>query len=562
MVWHRTAAASVLVCVLAGIFLPLLAVADTTAAPVSSEPGTQQVDVGRRMYSDGVLPSGQPITGIVQGDIPLTSDVVVCRQCHRRSGMGAPEGQNFARPLVGEILYNPLRLPTSKPPLAPELRPAYTDATLKRAIRDGIGPDGNPLGPLMPRYPLSDEKLDALVAYLKTLSIEPDPGVTERDIHFATIVDDSVDAETQKAFLDVFETYFAQKNSETRHETQRAEHAPWHKAWALEAYRKWVLHVWELKGPPASWPEQLQALYGQQPVFAVLSGLVDGSWQPIHRFCERSSLPCLFPVTDLPVIDEDDFYSIYFTKGMTLEADAIAEHLAVDSQLAAPVVQVFRRGDPRGEAAAAALRSRVEGKGVELRDLVLDGPGAAPEGFWPSALATASGGTAVLWVQPDDLGDALAEPLNSGPKRIYLSTTFYGVERGTIASGSLSRVFLVHPQDLPSGLRVRLARSTGWLKARRIYDPRAQKAQANAVFALRVAGEAVKKIQGYYLRDYMIERIEHMLDNSLFTSVYPSVTLAPGQRFVSKGTYIAQFAEQDGGKLTAVTPWVIPGFNE
>jgi hypothetical protein len=128
----------------------------------------------------------------------------------------------------------------------------------------------------------------------------------------------------------------------------------------------------------------------------------------------------------------------------------------------------------------------------------------------------------------------LAAPLDPGPQRVYLSTTLYGVERGRIAAEALGRVFLVHPQDLPSALGVRLARSTGWLKAKRIYQPNALQVQGNAVFALRVVGEAVRTIRGYYLRDYLIERIEHMLDNALFTSVYPTVTLAPGQRFISK----------------------------
>jgi hypothetical protein len=141
----------------------------------------------------------------------------------------------------------------------------------------------------MPRYPLSDGDLDTLIAYLKTLSSDPDPGVTERDIHFATIVDEAVDAGARKAFLDVFESYFTQKNTETRHETHRAEHAPWHEAWTMATYRKWVLHVWELKGPSSTWADQLQALYDRQPVFAVLSGVAKGGWQPIHDLCERSA---------------------------------------------------------------------------------------------------------------------------------------------------------------------------------------------------------------------------------------------------------------------------------
>ena len=89
------------------------------------------------------------------------------------------------------------------------------------------------------------------------------------------------------------------------------------------------------KGPAASWPAQLQAQYAQQPVFAVLSGMAPGSWQPIHDFCEQNQVPCLFPVTDLPVVDEQSFYTVYLSQGMTLEADAIARHLFDDGPLVA-----------------------------------------------------------------------------------------------------------------------------------------------------------------------------------------------------------------------------------
>ncbi len=512
------------------------------------------------MYLDGVLPEAHSMLAIVQGDVALTGEQVVCGRCHRRSGLGSTEGHDVVPAVIGDILYNPLRLPTRKPPLAPELRPAYTDDTLKRAIREGIGANGKPLGPLMPRYQLSDGQLDALLAFLKTLNVEPAPGVTDREIHFATIVDASVAPGTRKAFLDVFATFFDQKNRGTRHETNRAEHAPWHEAWNMQSYRKWVLHIWELDGPPESWRRQLQAHYDEQPVFAVISGVGDGIWQPVHAFCEQSKVPCLFPITDLPVIDERYFYTVYFSRGMALEADAVADHLAVGGRPEAPVVQVYRAGDPRSESAAAALRSRLSGQGGRITDIVLGTPEAVADDFWPSVLARAEGGAAVLWVDAEDLGGALAAEVGLRPERVYLSSTLYGIEPGRIAPEALGRIYVVHAREMPAGMRVLLARSTGWLKANGIYAPGAPEVQSNAFFALKIAGEAVQAMRQFYVRDYLLERIEHMMDNALYTSVFPRLTLAPGQRFVSKGAYIAQFAAQEGGNLTAVTPWRIPAF--
>lgn len=520
----------------------------------------ERVEAGRRIYREGILPSGELISGMVQGDISLTGGQVVCAACHRRSGIGSSEGQEVVPPVTGDLLYQPLRLPTSKPPLAPMQRPAYSDETLKLAIRGGIGSGGEVFSPFMPRYALSDEDLDSVIAYLKSLNTDPDPGVGDREMHFATIVADSVDPAIRKAFLDVFEVFIAQKNSETRHETSRAEHAPWHKQWLYAPYRKWVLHVWELKGPPDSWPAQLQTQYEQQPVFAVFSGMAPGRWQPVHDFCEQNRVPCLFPVTDLPVLDERGFYTVYLSQGMTLEADAIARHLFDDGLLELPVVQVYRAGDQRGESAAAQLRHRLEQDGERVADLRVTDAEVLTEDFWRSALAESGTGTIVLWLQPSELAalwnlDALAHP-----KRLYLSTTLYGVDPAQIPSTTRDRMYLVHPYEVPSKLPRLLLRSTGWLKAKGIYAPDAQLAQAHAFFTLKTAGSAVVGIRGFFVRDYLIERIEHLVDRASYTGVYPRISLAPGQRFVSRAAYITRFPPQgaDALDLTTVTDWAVP----
>ena len=67
-------------------------------------------------------------------------------------------------------------------------RPAYTDQTLARAMRDGIDPTGRAFEPAMPRFDLDDHHMAALIAYLMTLQAEPSEGVTVDEIQFATVV--------------------------------------------------------------------------------------------------------------------------------------------------------------------------------------------------------------------------------------------------------------------------------------------------------------------------------------------------------------------------------------
>jgi len=554
--------------VLPGAALLALLSVPAGAPPAQDAGGVQtaatdqrRVEAGRRIYREGVLPSGELISGRVQGDISVTGDQVVCGACHRRSGIGSTEGQEVVPPVTGDLLYQPLRLPTSKPPLAPIQRPAYTDETLMLAIRAGVGAGGEVLSPLMPRYALSHEDMESLIAYLKTLDTDPDPGVTDREIHFATIVAESVDPGLRKAFLDVFDAFIAQKNAETRHESARAEHPPWHKQWLFAPYRKWVLHVWELKGSPDSWAAQLEAQYARQPVFAVLSGLAPGSWRPVHDFCAQNQVPCLFPVTDLPVQDEQSFYTVYLSPGMTLQADAVESHLSEAGPLEAPVVQVYRDGDPRGEVAAAELRRRLELDAASVTDLRVAADAIPDEDFWRTALGEGEAGTLVLWLAHSDLVGLWKLDGVVGPKRLYLSTTLHGTDPAQIPRGLRDRVYLVHPYEVPDKLPRLLLRSTGWLKAKHILAPDEQVAQANAYFALKTGGSAVVGIRGFFLRDHLLERLEHLIDRAPYTGVYPRINLAPGQRFVSRGAYIAQFPADArvAEDLTPVTGWVVPG---
>ncbi len=529
------------------------------AGPASPSVEDARIEQGRRMYLEGVLPSGKAITGKVRGDVTLSGELVICGTCHRRSGMGSNEGDQVIPAITGEMLFNPLRLPTSSQPLAPQQRPAYSMATLKQAIVAGVDANGDALDPLMPRYALSDADLDSLIGYLRTLSTDISPGVGDEEVHFATIVSDGVAPQRRKALLEVMETFVAQKNSETRHETFRKEHAPWHKKWLFGPYRKWALHVWELHGPRATWPEQLAAYYDAQPVFAVLSGAVEGSWRPVHEFCQATKLPCLFPTTDLPVLAEQDFYALYLSKGMSLEGELIARHQGEGAAARASVVQVYRRGDERARVAAQALREAMPGAAV--RDVTWDHAQAPPDAaFWRGVAGQAQGVTLVVWMgEPELAGLWAALQPDAQPQRLYLSTTLFGTDPARVPAALRERVYLAHRSAMPDRTARLLLRSTGWLRAKRIYSDQEREVQANAYFALKVAGDALRQIRGYFFRDYLLERIEHMIESAPYTSVYPHVSLAPGQRFAAKGGYIVKVSGgQNTVKLVAVTEWLTP----
>ena len=102
-----------------------------------------------------------------------------------------------------------------------------------------------------------------------------------------------------------------------------------------------------------------------------------------------------------------------------------------------------------------------------------------------------------------------------------------------------------------------LIRSNVWLRIKGVSATDYQRVQANTYFTLSLTGMALKRVKGYLFRDYFVEGIEHMVDNALFTSVYPRISLAPGQRFVSKGVNLIKFSDEENAKPILESDWLV-----
>ena len=520
---------------------------------------------GERIYHEGISTSIRPIMAKVDGDVAISGKKVACVTCHQRSGLGSSEAATLIPPVAGSKLFSPR---TPKNPFqaslfitenTPGSRPAYTRETLGRALRQGVDSSGRALDALMPRYELSDNDVDALSAYLNSLAGAPDPGVDEESIHFASVVMPDASTTQRNAMLNVLEAYFQDRNSATRHEPRRAEHAPWNKELSARSYRKWKLHVWELAGPASSWPDQLEGYYRRQPVFALLGGVGASEWRPVHRFCEQHRVPCVFPSTDLPEVNESDVYSLYFSKGLILEAETLATYLSQqrpsykDINGDFRIVQVFRN-NIRGMYASRAFRSAMQNHGfTQIDDLVIDSATS-------SRLHdhTDTGSVIVYWLDANDLL-AISESAganNEHPER-YFSSTLINATMETIPIALRKGGHLLHPFALNEKRQKQLLRTNLWLQSKNIAVTD-QRIQADAYFVATLTRGAVHKIQGNFSRDYFIERIEHMVENTLSPSIYPRLSLGPRQRFASKGCYIIDLNEPDTAAVSNQPIWITP----
>jgi hypothetical protein len=440
----------------------------------------------------------------------------------------------------------------------PRLRPAYTDETLAIALREGKDPTGRMLDPLMPRYLLSDADLRHLSAYLQSLSAMLSPGVTASAIHFATVITDGVEPTRRQAMLDVLDAYVRWKNADTTRLVRRSGLSAWYKETFPETYRAWMLHVWQLTGPAETWHNQLNTYYRQQPVFALLSGIGMGAWQPVHDFCEATEVPCLFPHTDLPVVAPAGAYTLYLSKGLTVEAKSLAYHLHVTmaSDKTARLVQVYRDTES-GRTPAHALRQALQAHGsLHLQDQILSDR-LTPD-FWQTIGQHAPPAVLVLWLDDADVATLeLAQDALGAVQQLYLSASLLQGTTPWFDQGLRDKTYLIYPFALPHHDSPHSYRVRAWLRSRGVRRTH-ERIQLNTYFALSVTDHALMQLGEHLFRDYFIETIEHEIESTANPGIFPHLNLGPGQRFVSTGSYILRLADQVQGGFEAVSDWIIP----
>jgi hypothetical protein len=511
------------------------------------------VNAAESLYRQGLLPDGQSLRGERLGGEPVEGQAAACTNCHRRSGFGVEEGRIVIPPITGKYLFrgsstDALQMVHPGSEASSPRRSRYSTETLARAIREGIDPDGRKLDYLMPRFALDEATMSLLIGYLKQLSTHPSPGALTDTLQFATIVTPDADPAKRDAMLDVLNHFFGNKNA-----FYRGDDPPLQRERRIHfrVLRRWQLHVWELSGPPDTWEAQLHKHFKLEPVFAVISGIGAKTWEPVHRFCESESLPCLLPNIDLPVVAEKDFYSVYFSRGVLLEAGVIAQRLGTAAATARPphIVQVFRSADIGAAAASELARALGSPSTISMR------PVKTKHDLANAVRAAGSEDALVLWLRPEDL-KALPEgvPL---PKRVFVSGLMGDLEKAPLPPSWRGAARMTYPFDLPAQRVIRMNYPLGWFRIQHIavVDERIQ---TDTYLACSIVAEAAGTMLDNFVSDYLLERVEVELSHRIINGYYARLGLAPGQRFASKGAYIVRFPDPADTRIVIDGDWIVP----
>jgi len=161
----------------------------------------------------------------------------------------------------------------------------------------------------------------------------------------------------------------------------------------------------------------------------------------------------------------------------------------------------------------------------------------------------------VLWLRPEDLGSLERVPVRTS--RVWISGGMGGLERAPLPASWRAATRMAYPVDLPGQRVVRVDYALSWFRIRKI-PLVAQQVQVDTYLACGLVSETLSHMVDAFVRDYLIERVEMALDHRVLTGYYPRLTLAPGQRFASKGGYMVRFTEPQGSKVAALGDWITP----
>ncbi|HKI52379.1 MAG TPA: ABC transporter substrate-binding protein [Geothermobacteraceae bacterium] len=524
--------------------------------------------LGEQMYRHGILPSGEVMEGLIHGDIEIDSSAFSCSSCHQRAGLGSFEGGVVTPPTTGNELYQPyIRPPTLNDNPAGQgrsfyaktilERPAYTRETLKRALRFGEDPLGQSFNEIMPRYPLEDRDMAILVRYLELLSRDYSPGTTGTSFSFATIITDDVSPEDRNALLVPLRRFIQEQNQQIAMFRKFLKLGYKPTGDMKYAFRAASLKVWELKGPASTWKDQLADYLARDKVFAVLGGISNQDWRPIHEFCEARRLPCLFPVTNLPVVSAEDFYTFYFNKGYFQEGEAAARYLKREGVTA--ILQLVE-DSPAGRALAAGFAAGREEIGLPTEvSITLSEQQLQNSQQLAALVAQHQPDVVLLWTNSSSLQ---ALPGIAGraaaPERIFLSSLLLGQALADIPDTLRQLVFITWPYRLKpyvgdeegSGFLSRLPIETTWQS---FGAPRIASRTATMLDTTIIQG--LQSIENNLYRDHLLDEMSMQMDRVVFD--YERISFGPGQRFVSKGCYIIQLGPGPQPELVPRSEWVI-----
>src|SRR5688500_2946621 len=308
---------------------------------------TEQERAGQQIYLKGESPSGARITARVgMGGLELTGATAACGNCHGEDGRGRAEGGVVPHNIQWSELIKPYghRHPNGRN------HGPFDEHSVRRAVMEGVDPDGKRLDGAMPRYSMSAKDFSALVAYLKKLESRLDPGLSADSIRIGTLLPLTGRlAALGESLRSLWTSYFAALNERGGIHGRRLE-----------------LVVEPLPADADEARASARALIADRDVFAVVAPVSAGIEAELADAATATQVPVIGPLTLFPEdVRTSNPYVFHLLPGIPELARVLVRHGAQHLQLAQRPIALWHPDSAAGRTTAETVEAALQQSGEQ-----------------------------------------------------------------------------------------------------------------------------------------------------------------------------------------------------
>jgi ABC-type branched-subunit amino acid transport system substrate-binding protein len=478
---------------------------------------------GKQIYLRGTSASGREITAYL-GEPPLEvpASTLTCAGCHGADGQGKPEGGVTPSNITWAALTKPYGVAHA----SGRKHPPYTERALELAVTRGLDPAGNRLLNVMPRYQMTREDMADLIAYLKRLGMDRDPGLSEASIRIGMLVPARCAlAEMGQAIKSVVAAYFEEVNSQ-----------------GGVYNRKLELKLAETGDTPAATTANVERLIKDEGVFALSSAMIAGADREVAALAQNSEVPLVGPFTLYPPTGASVNRQVfYLLSGIDDQARALvtfaAQKFADDKATATARAAVVYQEGELNAGVAAAVEEEMKKAGWSAPVVLKYARGRFDAPVVVGELSAKQVNTVFLVGGAEEqrafLAASAAAP-NWTPA-LYLPGALTGRDFLDAAVSFKGKIFLSFP-SVPSDIKPAGLENLRALAAKYKLPQGHLAAQVSAYVSAQLLVEGLKRAGRDLSREKLIGALEGLYEYD--TGLTPPLTYGPNRRVGAAGAYV------------------------
>ena len=497
---------------------------------------TPQERRGKQIYLRGDSPSGKEILAYLgEASLEVPGSAMACANCHGLGGQGKPEGGVTPSNITWEALTKPYGV--THP--GGRTHPPYTERALELAITRGLDPAGNKLLNVMPRYQMSPDDLADLVAYLKRLGKDRDPGVTENSITVGTILPSRADlAGVGQAVRAVMTAYFEEVNSQGGIYNRKIE-----------------LKFVETADTPQATSAKVKRFIQDEQVFAMTGAFIAGADKELAALMGDSEVPLVGPLTLYPQVGHPlNRQVFYLFSGIEEQARALVNFASQQSAGKKAGVLIVSPEDEMPNRVAEAVKDQCRKDGCDQPQTYSYQRASFDAAAFAKKLSQADSKSVVFFLGTGEEALALmkeADKLGWSPS-LYLPGAAAGNGIFDAPQSFSRKIFLSFPTS-PADQTAEGAGEFRALAAKHGLPARHLATQLSAYSAAKILVEALKRAGREVSREKLIEALEGL--NGYVTGLTPAVTYGPNRRIGAMGAYVVTI-DLEKKEFVPASSWV------